>query len=218
MRRLLGTFVVGASVMGLAACAHDGRGLSPANGHDQSIIHNTTAPSTTLSTSSPMVTDTLPSAGEGTDPLGSDGLAMSVSVPFGSDGPIPTRYTCDGAGVSPAVSWHNLPQGTVEVAIQVTDLQGDGYTHWVVAGLSPTSAGTQDAVVPAGAIQGTNTAGKLGWAPLCPPKGSQHSYLFEVDALDTHITLPNGTDGDTLLQAIGSATIASASQTGVVAR
>ena len=72
--------------------------------------------------------------------------------------------------------------------------------------------------VPAGAIQAKNSAGKIGYAAPCPPKGTTHNYLFEVDALDTHLTLTNGVDADKLIQAISDAESQAASDSGNVTR
>ena len=34
------------------------------------------------------------------------------SASFSHRGEIPSRFTCEGAGVSPALSWSGLPEGT----------------------------------------------------------------------------------------------------------
>ena len=102
-----------------------------------------------------------------------------------------------------------------QLVLKINDgLEAEDFTHWVIAGLKPTTGGIAEGQVPAGAIQGKNTHGTVGYFGPCPPKGQTHNYLFEVDALDSHITLANGTDADTMLEAIGSATIQSASNSG----
>ena len=47
------------------------------------------------------------------------------------------RHTCDDADVSPALTWSNVPSDTVELAITVTDLDADNFSHWVVTGIDP---------------------------------------------------------------------------------
>lgn len=206
-RVLLGLPVVAAA---LVSCAGDGRGLGSPNEHNQSIIRSTTT-----------VAESTSEAGGGDDSLpgGTDEqLGMRIVLPFDSDTPIPGKYTCDGANVSPPIGWSDLPAGTVEVAIQVTDIEADGYVHWVIAGLDPKSGGIGEGRVPVGAIQATNSAGTVGYSGPCPPKGTTHNYLFEVDALDRHLTLANGVSADTLIQAIADAELQAASDSGNVTR
>jgi hypothetical protein len=37
------------------------------------------------------------------------------------DGPIPSRYTCEGCDVSPPLAWHGVPPGTKSLALIVDD-------------------------------------------------------------------------------------------------
>ena len=143
---------------------------------------------------------------------------MTATLPFAEGGAIPAGFTCDGKNVSPAINWAGVPEGTVEIAIQVVDLETDDYTHWVITGLQPAAGGVAEGVVPVGAVQAKNSKGTLGYTGPCPPKGTLHNYLYEVDALDSHVTIGSGTDPDSALQAIGAATIQSASVTGTYQR
>lgn len=198
-----------------AACASDGRGLAPPNNNDESIVKETVPEDLEEGLGDGIeADDTLP--GEGED-LAEEGVGMSMTVPFTTDGPIPARFTCAAENVSPPITWENLPEGTVEVAIQVIDLEAENFTHWAITGLRPDTGGIEEGEVPEGAIQAKNSNGSIGYFGPCPPKGQTHNYLFEVDALDRSITLPNGVDADTLLEAIGEATIQSASDSGKVA-
>lgn len=207
-------------------CANDGRGLGSANNNDRSIVKDTTADTESVASDDLFSDETLPGdEGDGGDEFTDDGSdtvldegGMTMTAPFTVDAPIPQKYTCDGQNVSPALTWAGLPEGTVEVAIQVIDLEAEDYTHWVITGLNPQAGGIKEGEVPVGALQAKNSAGKTGYTGPCPPKGSTHNYLFEVDALDSHVSLPNGTDADTMLQAVGSATIQSASTSGTVTR
>ena len=199
-------------------CARDGRGLGSANDNNASIIKETT---TTVdgdnigSIYDEFSDETLPTE----EDLNGEGISgMTIEMPFEIDTAIPLTFTCDGRNLAPEIIWSDLPDGTVEVAIQMFDLEAEDYTHWVIAGLRPESGGIKEGVVPAGAIQARNSKGTIGYTGPCPPKGSTHNYLFEVDALDRHLTLTNGVDADTMLEAIGEATIESASNSGYVTR
>jgi phosphatidylethanolamine-binding protein (PEBP) family uncharacterized protein len=43
------------------------------------------------------------------------------SEAFGEGAHIPTRYTCDGDGVSPPLSWHGAPPSATVFALVVDD-------------------------------------------------------------------------------------------------
>lgn len=224
MKRLAAPALLGALLL-LTACRHDGRDLAAPNQNNRTILPTTTIdpdsaePGDTVGLGNG-TGDTLPAEDLGGDDQGGDvqELGMYIELPFDSDTVIQDQYTCNGANVSPAIRWFNLPEGTVEVAIQVTDLESDSYVHWVIAGLDPASGGIGEGEVPIGAVQATNSAGTIGYTGPCPPHGETHNYLFEVSALDQQIELPNGTDADTLMQAIGAATIDSYGDSGTVTR
>ena len=225
MRRRLALLAL-AACTALAGCAHDGRSLAPENGGTKSIIKDTTT--SIDDTVDEFTDDTLPGddavdstdPGDNTDPVddaeGDSG--MTATLPFKEGEPIPAAFTCDGRNVAPAISWAGLPEGTVEIAIQVVDLEAEDYTQWVITGLKPSSGGIAEGVVPAGAVQAKNSKGTIGYAGPCPPKGSLHSYLYEVDAQDSHVSSTSGTDANTALQAIGAATIQSAGVSGTYKR
>jgi Raf kinase inhibitor-like YbhB/YbcL family protein len=130
----------------------------------------------------------------------SGGLMLQVdSLAPGSM--LPLEYTCAGAGMSPPVSWTNVPQGTQSLVLVLYDPDAPvtgGFTHWVVYNLPPGSTGIPGNVspvreLPGGGSQGINSRGTVGYVPLCPPNGSTHRYVFQLFALDTTIT---GTDID----------------------
>ena len=56
---------------------------------------------------------------------------------------------------------------------------------------------------PAGAVQGVNSFGNLGYGgPMPPPGHGTHHYHFKVYALDKPVSLPPGVDKKTLLAEI----------------
>jgi len=99
---------------------------------------------------------------------------------------IPTQFTCDGPGQSPALSWAEPPRGTKSFALVVDDPDAPGgtFSHWGVSDI-PASARS----IAAGAQIGrpvTNGFGKAGYGGPCPPKGhGPHHYHFRLFALDT---------------------------------
>ena len=69
-----------------------------------------------------------------------------TSSAFPPDGPIPSKYTCDGYGVSPPLAWTKVPDGTKSVALLVDDPDAPGkpFLHWLVTDLPPEEAAASD--------------------------------------------------------------------------
>ena len=105
-----------------------------------------------------------------------------TSPAFHQDGTIPKRYTCDGAGISPALRWTAPPAGTASLSLTVfdPDASGGGFYHWRIAHLPATARG-----LPAGStLGGANSTGGKGWTGPCPPAGPAHHYRFTLRAVD----------------------------------
>ncbi|MEC5341399.1 kinase inhibitor [Brenneria populi] len=105
-------------------------------------------------------------------------------------------FGCKGANRSPALSWSDAPQGTKSFAVTAYDPDaptGSGWWHWTMVNIPATvtsltsDAGNKDgAKLPAGAVQGRNDYGDVGFGGACPPKGDKpHHYHFKVWALKT---------------------------------
>src|SRR5512139_3808143 len=61
------------------------------------------------------------------------------SSSFQHNGEIPPRHTCDGQNISPALSWGNVPAGTLSLALIVEDPDAPDpdaprsiWVHWVL--------------------------------------------------------------------------------------
>jgi len=100
---------------------------------------------------------------------------------------VPVRFTCDGDGVSPPLSWSGVPEDSAELRISVRDPDAPRgtFTHWLVNGIDPSSLGVDEGAVPAGGTEETNSFGEKGYGGPCPPRGgSHHRYVFTVEAID----------------------------------
>lgn len=143
-----------------------------------------------------------------------------TSRDFTNNGTLPSAYTCFGEGAFPAITWSNLPQGTQSVAVIVydPDAKGGDYVHRLTADLDPKSKGLPDAGTPVDAVEFNTSAGKPGWAPPCPPKGSGiHHYVFWVLALDRVTRIPPETaQTQNVLLNVTSAAFAQGTITGTV--
>jgi Raf kinase inhibitor-like YbhB/YbcL family protein len=63
--------------------------------------------------------------------------------------------------------------------------------------------------VPAGARQGSGSAGKAAYAGPCPPKGdAPHHYEFTLYALKTPLDLPDGAAADEVRSAVAKSALA----------
>ena len=121
----------------------------------------------------------------------------SKSFPAGGD--IPRKFTCDGADLSPELSWSEPPAKARSWALigDDPDAPVGVFTHWVVYDLPPATRGLPEGVpkagdIPGGGRQGRNDFGKVGYGGPCPPPGKPHRYFFKVYALDNLLNLKPG--------------------------
>lgn len=105
---------------------------------------------------------------------------------------IPSKYTCDGEDVLPPLAIDRVPQDTVSLALIVDDPDAPlgTWDHLVVFNITPRTTRIGEGEIPEG-VQGINSWGILGYGGPCPPQG-EHRYLFQVYALDTTLSLPQG--------------------------
>lgn len=135
-------------------------------------------------------------------------IQLSTSA-FAPGGAIPEKHTGEGADVSPALSWKNVPEGTKSFALfchdpdapLVTGRGGYGFVHWVLYNI-PASV-KQLAEADDGHTQGENNFGNAGYGGPMPPEGhGVHHYFFWILALDTETDLPAGLELAELLAKI----------------
>jgi Raf kinase inhibitor-like YbhB/YbcL family protein len=136
------------------------------------------------------------------------GKIQVSSTAFQEGGMIPPQYTCDGADVSPPLSWQSIPEGTRSIALIADDPDAPmgTFVHWVLYDLPADVRELQEDVpdaktLPNGAKQGANGFGRIGYGGPCPPSGT-HRYFFKVYALDTPTNLPPGQKKAQLLRAM----------------
>jgi Raf kinase inhibitor-like YbhB/YbcL family protein len=151
--------------------------------------------------------------------VGSQPAALELTSPaFAPGSPIPAVHTCDGAGVSPPLEWGATPEGTVELALTVIDVDAGAFVHWVVAGIDPSVQGFAEGVLPDGAVQATNGMNTIGWTGPCPPNGPAHHYLFTLHALTQPSGVTNGESGADAFKALGHLPGATATLVGTYQR
>jgi Raf kinase inhibitor-like YbhB/YbcL family protein len=124
-------------------------------------------------------------------------MAFELQSPaFRPGGDIPAKYTCDGADVSPPLSWSDPPGGTKGFALIVDDPDAPAGTwvHWVLYAMPATLREIPEGVPARDAVPGTGTQGvndfrRTGYGGPCPPRGPAHRYFFKLYAVDTEVTL-----------------------------
>jgi Raf kinase inhibitor-like YbhB/YbcL family protein len=121
-------------------------------------------------------------------------MPLTLSSPsFAHQGEIPSRFTCEGDDVSPALSWSGVPSAAKSLALVVDDPDAPDpkapkttWVHWVVYDLPPGTTGLPESTkaLPAGARDGRNDWKRTGYGGPCPPIG-RHRYFHKLYALDT---------------------------------
>lgn len=137
---------------------------------------------------------------------------------------IPKKYTCDGEDVSPPLTWDDIPEGTVTLALISDDRDAPSktWTHWLIFNIPPELNGLPEGVEKVGEfengiMQGFNDFGRIGYGGPCPPSGV-HRYFFKLYALDTSLDLEPGTSKEELLEAMEGHIIEKTEMVGLYSR
>lgn len=157
--------------------------------------------------SSPELTARLPARLEGyavelqiTGPISARSFSLT-SPAFAAGAAIPGKYTCDGADLSPALTWSGAPPAAKALALIADDPDAPAGTwvHWVLFNLPATATALPENVPKTdaladlgGALQGRNDFRKTGYGGPCPPPGKPHRYFFKLYALDVVLPLKAG--------------------------
>lgn len=123
---------------------------------------------------------------------------MQITSPaFRHNELMPSKYTCEGANISPPIEISNIPSNAKSLVLIVDDPDAPGWTdaqgrhfagtwdHWIVWNIEPTNKIDEDSVP---GIQGRNSWSKNNYGGPCPPSGT-HRYFFKLYALDTELNL-----------------------------
>ena len=139
---------------------------------------------------------TLISTGQG----GETPMAFTLSsAAFQNGSAIPKKYTCDGADISPALSWEGVPAGTKTISLIADDPDAPAgtWTHWVLFDLPASTKSLPENVPRVDRLkergtQGRNDFRNIGYGGPCPPPGKLHRYFFKLYALDSSLDLQPG--------------------------
>jgi hypothetical protein len=148
-------------------------------------------------------------------PLPNAPSKITITSPaFDDGGKIPKRYTCDGAGGSPALRWSGVPAQAKALTLEMVDTTKN-FVHWTVLDIDADAKGVGAGQVPQGGVETKNSFGKRGWGGPCPPGGDDpHSYVFTLYALSKPLGLGAGASADDVRSKLGGAAIAKGTLTG----
>ncbi|MDD9953711.1 MAG: YbhB/YbcL family Raf kinase inhibitor-like protein [Candidatus Woesearchaeota archaeon] len=120
-------------------------------------------------------------------------MPLTLTSMFNHNEDIDTKYTCQGADVSPPLAIANVPLSAKSLVLLVDDPDAPDpehpevvWDHWVLFNIPPDTTS-----IPEGeslGITGKNSWGKNKYGGPCPPTG-KHRYFFKLYALDTELTL-----------------------------
>lgn len=141
---------------------------------------------------------------------------MSISIQstaFASGQPVPVQHTGDGRDLSVPLSWSGVPAGAKELALLCDDPdapRAEPWVHWVLYKIPPDTQGLPAGVParsnlesPAGALQGKNDWGTIGYRGPAPPRGhGVHHYHFKLYALDATLDVVPGLTKADLIEAM----------------
>jgi hypothetical protein len=137
--------------------------------------------------------------------------AMTMTVAgFADGGQIPVKYSqaapgvAVGEGLSPAITWTNVPAGTQSFVLNMHDMDvarnktTDDQAHWIVWNIPATATGLPEGVpkgaqLADGAYQFSAT-GTMYRGPGAGANGPMHHYMFELFALDTKLDVAPAAD------------------------
>ena len=141
---------------------------------------------------------------------GGPGLTLT-STAWPDGGEIPQKHAGGAMGISPALSWTNVPAGTVEFVLIMNDPEpvtprgsatGD-ILHWMMVKIPaattslPEGAGSAGGQLPAGARQIRAYAG-----PGAPAAGPPHHYTLTLYALNAPLELAENADRAAVMAAM----------------
>ncbi len=127
-------------------------------------------------------------------------MSIQFKVSSYNDGDFMDRkYTCKGEGISPEITWSDLPTGTRSLALIMEDPDAPigTFTHWVVYNIAPSITGLKENMpkIPKlenGITQGRGGLGRVGYIGPCPPGKKPHRYVFHFYATQLAPNLGEG--------------------------
>ncbi len=127
-------------------------------------------------------------------------MALVISAPaFAPGAALPSKFTCQGESISPALSWAGEPDATRSSTLIAEDPDAPAglFTHWMIFNIPAATHALPEGASPrgnrpVGSAEGKNDAGTVGYSGPCPPAGKPHRYYFKLYALRDNLSLKSG--------------------------
>lgn len=124
---------------------------------------------------------------------------MKITSPaFSDNGIIPSRYTCEGANVSPPLEIKDVPSNAKSLVLIMDDpdvptrvRMDRNWDHWIIFNMPVTTEQIPEAKSPASGVHGKTTFGHNRYGGPCPPD-REHRYFFKLYALNILLPLQEG--------------------------
>jgi phosphatidylethanolamine-binding protein (PEBP) family uncharacterized protein len=142
------------------------------------------------------------------------------SPDFKEGGTLPKEVTCDGKGISPSLSWSNVPVGTQSLVLIMNTVPGPlrpgeadigNHFYFTLFNIPPTVTSVAAGATNVG-IVGQNYQGKkIGYVPPCSQGPGSKKYSFYIYALNVKLNMSASQATETsLLEAMVGKIIAKA--------
>ena len=152
-------------------------------------------------------------------------MALTLESPayeYGNE--IPDEYTCDGANISPPLTWNEVPADTKSFVLifEDPDAPFKTWVHWLLYNI-PGEKRMLDhhisatAILKTGAMHGINDFKKYGYGGPCPPSG-RHRYFMRLYALNIMLSVKPGLTKPQLMEAMQAYIIENAELMGTYER
>jgi len=127
-----------------------------------------------------------------------------TSSAFKNNGNIPSKFSCQGEGINPQLSFIDVPKKAKSLVLIMDDPDAPigTFVHWVIYNISPVTTEIKENSFPNDANFGKNGMGKTSYVAACPPSGT-HRYFFKLYALDTilnFVSIPDKKSVENALQ------------------
>ncbi len=133
-----------------------------------------------------------------------------TSTAFKEGASIPAKYTCDEKDTIPPLTFEDIPDKAVTLALVMDDPDAPMgiWDHWVVWNIPRDTRGVREGSEPSG-VAGKNSWNRSGWGGPCPPD-REHRYFFKLYALDAKLDLKAGSTKAQLEKAMKGHVVAEA--------
>jgi Raf kinase inhibitor-like YbhB/YbcL family protein len=168
---------------------------------------------------------------EATPPTTLSGLPVTIELTSPAFEPgdlIPSKYTADGQNISPPIRWGELPAGTRELVLIVTDVDSAGRAssiNWIAYKIPADLSGLPEGIPqkpiitePFSLMQGLNTWNRIGYHGPDPVTAGPHHYHFRLYALSEPLVVMSGLGQSDLLKAMAGKIISMGQLVGVYER